>query len=175
MPKAKTKKRKTAPKKKEVQLGLGAQIGKVLLAYFTTQFILMVLIGFTTWGILALLDVRYAVLLGVFTGVLSGIPNIGMFFATIAITAVAVLDKINFWPNSSPLVEGVLTLIIFIALNKLVDFLLAPIFLGKAVKLNPVILFFVILLGTIFLGPAGAILAVPILLVVRTVIKYQNK
>ncbi len=175
MSKTKSKKTRTVARKKESQVGLGAQIWKVLLAYFTTQFILMIIVGLATWGILSLLNVRYAILLGVFTGALSGIPNIGMFFATIAIVLVAIMDKVNFWPNSSPIIEGLIVLIIFIVLNKLVDFILAPIFLGRAVKLNPIILFFVIILGTVFLGPAGAVLAVPILLVVRTIVKYYNK
>lgn len=175
MPKTKSKKTRPVARKNEPQIDLGTQIWKVLLAYFTTQFILMILIGFATWGILALLHVRYAILLAIFTGVLSGIPNIGMFFATIAIAAVTIFDKVNFWSNSSPLVEGMLVLIIFIVLNKFVDFILAPIFLGRAVKLNPIIVFFVIILGTVFLGPAGAVLAVPMLLVVRTIIKHYNK
>lgn len=174
MPKKISKKSKRIIKTRE-EKGLGGQIIKVLFAYFTTQFILMILVGLATWGILSLLNVRYAVLLGVITGVLSGIPNIGMFFATIAIVLITIMDKVNFWPNSSPIIEGLIVLIIFIVLNKFVDFLLAPIFLGRAVKINPIILFFVIILGTVLLGPAGAVLAVPILLVVRTIVKYYNK
>lgn len=171
---SKTKSKKTIRTKKE-EKSLGGQIVKVLFAYFTTQFVLMIIVGLATWGILSLLGIKYAILLGVITGILSGIPNIGMFFATIAIVLVAIMDKVNFWPNSSPIIEGLVVLIIFIVLNKLVDFILAPIFLGRAVKLNPIILFFVIILGTVLLGPAGAVLAVPVLLVVRTIVKYYNK
>lgn len=171
---SKTKSKKINTTKKE-ERSLGGQIIKVLFAYFTTQFVLMIIVGLATWGILSLLNVKYAVLLGAITGILSGIPNIGMFFATIALVLMAIFDKVNFWQNSSPVIEGVIVLIIFIVLNKFVDFLLAPIFLGKAVKLNPIILFFVIILGTVLLGPAGAVLAVPILLVVRTIVKYYNK
>lgn len=171
----KSKKVKATSKKKNKQLSLGAQIGKVLLSYFTTQFILMILVGVATWGILTFLNVEYALLLGIITGILSGIPNIGMFFATVGIVAVTVLDQASFWPNSSPILEGVIVVLIFVVFNKLVDFLLAPIFLGKVVKLNPIILFFVIILGTIFLGPLGAILAVPLVLVIRTIIQYYSK
>ena len=176
MSKTKTKTSKSVSKSREKGKGLGAQIGKNLLAYFTTQFILMVIVGLATWGILTFLHVEYAILLAVFAGILSGIPNVGMFLATIAIVAVTMLDQSHFWLGSSPIVEGIIVLLIFVVLNKLVDFLLAPIFLGKAVKLNPIILFIVIVLGTILLGPVGAILAVPAFLVVRTIFNYlQNR
>lgn len=175
MTKTKTRKNVKSTRSESKSLSLGQKIGKALLAYFTTQFILMILVGVATWGILSLLDVRYAVILGVITGALSGVPNIGMIFATAAIVLVAIFDKVSFWPNSSPIIEGILVMLIFIFLNKVVDFILAPIFLGKAVKVNPIILLLVILLGTIFLGPAGAILAAPIYIVVKIIVEHSNK
>lgn len=167
-------KKKVKIQKKKVSLSLGQKIGKTLLNYITTQFILMVLVGVASWGILSLLNVRYAILLGVLAGVSSGIPNFGMIVTTVAATLVAFFDKVNIWNGSSPWLEAFLVLIIFVLLNKFVDLILAPIFLGKTNKINPFIMFLLVLLGTIFFGVWGAVLAVPVFLVVKTIIEHFN-
>lgn len=158
--------------KKEVSLTLGQKIGKVLFGYFTTQFILMVLVGFASWGVLSLLHVKYAVLLGILTGILSGIPNFGIFIATVAVTLTAFFDKVNMWPGSSPWLEALVVLVIFVVLNKIVDLLIAPLFLGMTNKVNPLVVLSVVVLGTITFGVWGAILAVPIYLVIKTVVEH---
>jgi predicted PurR-regulated permease PerM len=158
--------------KNEAPQTLGVKIGKTLGNYFTTQFILMLFVGFSTWGILALLNVKYAILLGIATGVLSAVPNFGMFIAVVAITLVAIFDKAVFLPNSPSIIEGVVVFLIFVIFNKLVDFLIAPIFLGKTNKANPLVLLLVTLFGTIFFGITGALLAMPLYLVVKTTIDH---
>ncbi len=167
MPKVKSKSKKVvAPQT------LGGKIGKALGNYITTQFILMLLVGFATWGILSLLNVKYSILLGIATGVLSGIPSFGMFIAVIAITLVAIFDKVVFLPKAPGIVEGIVVFLIFVLFNKLVDFLIAPIFLGKTNKVSPLALLLVTILGTVFFGVIGAILAMPLYLVIKTTIDH---
>lgn len=164
--------KKLRSKKKEVSLTLEQKIKKVLVGYVSTQFVLMVIVGVATWGVLNLLNVEYAVLLGILTGVLSSIPNFGIAIATIAITLVTIFDKVSLWPNSPPIVEGLLVIVIFVLLNKIVDLVLAPLFLGKTNKVSPVLVFLLTLFGTILYGVPGAILAVPVYLVIKTVIEH---
>lgn len=160
--------------KKNIQLTLGSKIWKVLITYFKTQFILMLIVGLLTWGILFLLKVKFAIPLAILTGVLSGVPNFGIIIATIVATLVAIFDKVVFLPNATPLVEGLAVMVIFIILNKFVDLILAPIFLGKTNKVSPFVIFMITLLGTVLFGVAGAILAVPLYLVIKTVIEHQS-
>lgn len=164
------KRKRITSTQKVASLTLGEKIKKVLVAYFTTQFILMIFVGLATWGILTLLHVKYAILLGIFTGVLSTIPNFGMILASVAATLVALLDGVNMWSNSPQWLEGLIVLAIFFTFNKFVDLILAPIFLGKTTKANPFIIFLVVLAGTIFFGIWGAILSVPLFLVVKTIV-----
>ena len=164
MPKTKTK--------KTPQLSLGKKIGKVLINYFTTQFILMILVGVASWTILNALGVRYAVILGIVTGTLSIVPGFGMVVSTLAAGLVAIFDKAVFLPNAAPFFEGVIILLIFIVLNKIVDWILVPIFLGKTTKINPLIIILAVIIGTILYGPAGAVLAIPLYLIIRTVIEH---
>jgi predicted PurR-regulated permease PerM len=159
-------------KKKTVQPTLEQKIKRVLGNYFKTQLMLMVIVGVVTWGILALLNVKFAVTLAIMTGILSAIPNFGIVIATAVATLVAIFDNVVFLPNSQPIVEGVVVLVIFVLFNRLVDFFLAPVFLGKTNKINPFILFLLVILGTVFFGVPGAILSVPVFLVVRVIWKH---
>lgn len=172
MPKTKAKKVKVTVKKYLPEETLGAKIGKVLLNYFVTQFILMILVGVASWGILTLLHVQYPITLAVVTGVLSGVPGFGMFVSTLVIMLVAMLDKVSMWNGSPVWLEGIIILVIFFVFNKIVDLIIAPIFLGKATKVNPLIMIILIIIGTVFFGVLGAILVVPLYLVVRTIIVH---
>lgn len=167
MSKIKTKKIKSSK-----QPTLGQKIGKVLGNYLTTQFVLMVIVGFASWGILTLLKVDYAVLLAIITGVLSGVPGFGMFISTVVTGIVAILDKSPMWTNSPAWLEGLIVVAIFFVFNKIIDLVVAPIFLGKTTKINPLIVILLITLGTIFFGVLGAILAVPLYLVIKTIIEH---
>ncbi len=175
MPKTKAKKVKVIVKKHTLGMTLGQKIGKVLLNYIVTQFILMILVGIASWGILTLLHVQYPVTLAIVTGVLSGVPGFGMFVSTLAIMLVAILDKVSMWNGSPAWLEGIIVLIIFFVFNKLIDLVIAPIFLGKATKVNPFIMIILIIVGTVFFGVLGAILAVPLYLIIRTIIEHFSE
>lgn len=169
MPKRKLNRTKVVKK-----LTLGQEIGKVLGNYLMTQFILMLLVGFGAWGLLSLLKVGYGILLAIITGALSGVPGFGMTISAIIIAVVAVLDKSSMWPGSSAWLEALIVLVVFFIFNKIIDLVVAPIFLGKTVKINPLVIILLIAVGTVTLGIAGAILAVPIYLVIKTVANHFN-
>lgn len=160
--------------KKVTPRTLGEKIRKVLINYFTTQFVLMIIVGLTTWGILTLLNLKYALVLAILTGVLSAIPNFGILVATVVASLVAVFDQVVFLQNTPSIIEGIVVLLIFVLLNKLVDLFLAPFFLGKTNNINPLVVFLVTLLGTIFFGIWGAIFAMPVFLIAKTVLEDFN-
>lgn len=165
---------KTKAKKVTKQQPLSRKISKVLVNYFTTQFILMVIVGLATWGILSLMNVQYAVLLAVVTGIMSSVPGFGMLTATVIIAIVAIFDNVGMWTNSPVWLEGLVVLTVFFIFNKIVDLALAPIFLGKATKLSPLTVILLVVLGTMFLGVWGAVLAVPIYLVIKTSVEHYR-
>ena len=175
MPKSKSKKVKVTVKRKEPRLTLGQRIGKVLIGYFTTQFILMIFVGVCSWAILDSLHVGSAVLLGVVTGVLSGVPGIGMLVSSVAAALVAVMDNISMWNGSQPWLEGIIVLAIYFIFNKLVDWIIAPLFLGKVTKANPFVIIILVGITTLILGPFGGLLAMPIYLIVKTTIEYYGE
>lgn len=159
-------------KDKKIYPTLTGEIKVVLMNYLKTQFALMLIVTALVWGALYLIGVKYAVILAFGTGALSTVPIFGMIIASVVTCLVAIFDKVTFLPNTPSFVEGLVILLVFFVLNIFVDYLLAPHFLGITNKINPVILIFVVFLGTILFGIAGAFLVVPALLVIRTIWKY---
>lgn len=156
----------------KIQPILVDEIKIVLINYLKTQFVLMLIVTALVFWALSLLGVKYAVILAFGTGALSVVPFFGMTIASIIAGLVAIFDQVVFLPNMPSYVEGLVILLIFFILNKFVDLLLMPLFLGKTNKINPVILILVVFLGTAIFGIVGAFLAIPALLIIRTTWKH---
>ena len=144
----------------------------VLKNYLVTQFVLIIIITLAIWGILSILNVKYALILGVFTGVLSVVPNYGVIISSIVVALVAILDKAIFLPTLPSYVEGLAVIAILLIFNKLVDIFITPLFLGKTNNINPLLLTIVVILGTVLFGVPGAILSVPVVLVIKTILDH---
>jgi predicted PurR-regulated permease PerM len=103
---------------------------------------------------LFLLGVKYAVLLGALAFLFGFIPMIGPIVASIP----AILLGLSMSP-----VQGLLVALIYIFIYSLFEnFVLIPVFMKKAVDLNPALIFIVILLGGKMAGTWGALLAIPV-------------
>jgi len=140
--------------------------------YFKTQFVLMVIVAVLVWGALFLLKVKYAFLLAILTGVFSIVPNYGMVLSSMMVSLVAIFDGVALYSKSLPLMEGIIVLVILILINKMVDLFISPLFLGKTNNINSGVLFVVVMLSSIVFGIWGAILSVPILLMIKTTIDH---
>lgn len=142
--------------------------------YVKSQFILTILIVMVSWITLSYLNIRFPFLLAMFTGAASVVPVLGITLAAVVVALVAIFDGIRFLPNVPPLVEGLVMMLIYGALNIAVDYFLSPYLTGKIVKISPFVLLFGVIIGTATLGVLGALLAVPAILVGKTVIDHYN-
>lgn len=118
--------------------------------------------GLLNWVALVILAVPGAFLWGLLAFLCSFIPNIGYFIAIIP-----------------PLVFGLLTggwpvfiaiIIIYGLINAVVQSIVQPRVVGNAVALSQTITFVSVLFWAVVIGPIGAILAIPLTLLVRTVL-----
>jgi predicted PurR-regulated permease PerM len=114
--------------------------------------------GFALW----LLGVPAALLWAILAFLCSYIPNVGYFIAIIP-----------------PLVFGYLTggwgtviaiIVVYGIINAVVQSIVQPKVVGNAVALSQTLTFFSVLFWAVVLGPLGAILAVPLTLLVRAVL-----
>lgn len=143
----------------------------ILNGYLRGQIFLVILMGSLSFLILALLKVKYAILLGIFTGIAEIVPIIGPIVAGGAAVAVAMLDGVKSL-SLTPLLEGTVVASIYFILRELEDIFVIPFVLGKTTSLHPLVVLFTILVGGHIWGILGMILAVPAAVFIRTIAEY---
>ena len=77
-------------------------------------------------------------------------------------------------PDLHPIYEVLIVVFCYFALSNLMDLFISPYFLGKKTKINPFLIFFSFLVGITFFGIIGALFAVPIALVFKTIWGHYN-
>jgi predicted PurR-regulated permease PerM len=135
-----------------------AQVGRFVFYQFWSG----LLVGVVTWLCFTWIGVRYAGLWGLAAGVLNCIPYFGPTLIMVAASVAAVLQF------KSP---SMVALVAFtsLAITSLEGFLLAPIALGRAASVNSVSIFVAVMFWGWMWGPLGMILAVPVLMIIKTV------
>ncbi len=130
--------------------------------WFLGQLAAMTFIG-VFWAIsLSLIGVPFALLLGIFSGLISFIPYLG---ALISIVVPVVLALI-----SDPF-SVVWVILAFFIIQQIEGNLLQPIVMSRAVDLHPAMVVFAILvMGTLF-GIVGVFLAVPLVAAVQVLVR----
>ena len=112
--------------------------------------------------LLLVLGVPYAVLWGLMSFLFSFIPNIGFILALIPPAAFALLEH---GPASAlAVVVG------YVVINLAFDYVLQPRVMSTTLELSPVVTIATILVWTALIGPAGALLAVPLTITVRALL-----
>jgi len=125
------------------------------------QFLLMVAIGVVTYIGLSLLSVPYALPLAVLAGLLEVLPNLGPTLASIPAIVIA-------FTMMSPVMAGFVTLF-YVVVQQLENNLIVPKIMKDNVDVNPLTTIIVILVGLELSGVIGALLAVPIYILFRSV------
>ncbi len=129
-------------------------------------------VSITTWvGLLTgVLDTIFFIVMGVplpllwgiLAFLLSYIPVIGFWFAAIPPTILAFLE-------SGP-IAALVVFVGIILINGLADEVLKPKFMGEGLDLAPIMVIFSVTIWTAVLGPMGAILGVPMTLIVKELV-----
>ncbi|MBC8044916.1 MAG: AI-2E family transporter [Rhizobacter sp.] len=140
--------------------------GSILQGYFRGQLIIVVIQIAIYWGFLALIGVRYSLLLGVLSGVLSFIPYVGVIGSVLLSMLVALFN-----PNPGQSVFFVF--ILYFSVRMLEDVLLGPKIVGHQVGLNPIVLILSIFLFGHFFGFVGLLVAIPLAAVLIEVFKQK--
>ncbi len=148
------------PSLRDLVARIGSRVDPILKRYFLG--ILTILIYSTTAAYvgLSLLGVEHAALLAVLTGSLETIPMIGSTSAAVIAGLVSLRTATGFM--------SIVAFTIYAVLLRLsIDQIVAPLVLGRAAHVHPVLIIFCFLAGAVILGIPGVILAVPIALTVK--------
>lgn len=137
---------------------INRQIQRFLLVRAVTSAI----VGVATWAALAVMDVRQAAVWGVLAGVFNSIPYFGPVIVSGGLLVVGFLQF------GEP-VAALKIAAIALAITALEGWLLEPPLLGKAERMHVVVIFLGVLFWTWLWGGWGTILAVPMLVVVKSI------
>ncbi|TSC86328.1 MAG: Uncharacterized protein G01um10147_940 [Microgenomates group bacterium Gr01-1014_7] len=134
------------------------QIEEKLGSWLRGQLVLSVIIGALSFIGLTILGVPYALPLSLIAGVLEVVPVIGPIISAIP----AILVSLTI----SPFLSLGVALMYFV-IQQLENHLIVPQVMKRAVGLNPLVVILAIAVGSRLLGFAGALLAVPIAVVIQ--------
>ncbi|MET3949997.1 AI-2E family transporter [Arthrobacter sp. UYEF36] len=138
--------------------GFGGGVRRYMIA--TT--VLGVAQGLFNWLVLVILQVPGALLWGLLSFICSFIPNIGYFIAIVPPLFFGFLT--GGWPTVLAVI------VIYGGINSIIQSIIQPKYVGNAVALSETITFVSVLFWAVILGPVGAILAVPLTLLARTIL-----
>lgn len=127
--------------------------------YFAVAAIFGAIVAVLDWILLAVLDVPYAWLWALLAFVTNFIPNIGFLIGLIppALIGWLVID----WQTAVIIAVG------YSLLNVVIQTLIQPKVVGDRVQLNTTLTFLALIIWTYLLGGLGAILAIPMTLLIR--------
>lgn len=141
--------------------GLMVQIEEKLGSWFRGQLFLSLVIGILTYIGLFILGIPYALPLAVIAGVLEVVPVIGPIISAIPSVLIAL--------TISPLLSVGVAAMYFV-IQQLENNLIVPQVMRRAVGLNPLVVILAIAVGSRLLGFVGALLAVPIAVVLQIIV-----
>jgi predicted PurR-regulated permease PerM len=121
--------------------------------WFVGQLASMLLIGFLSTVALYLIGVPFALLLGVFSGLISFIPFVGPLISVIPPLLLALIG--------TP-IDALWVVLAYAVIQTIESYLIQPLIMSRAVSLHPaVVMFALLIMGTLF-GFVGVLLAVPL-------------
>ncbi|WP_017303573.1 AI-2E family transporter [Spirulina subsalsa] len=132
---------------------INTAIKENFLGFFWGRLLLSIFFGISCLIVFALLQVPYSLILAVIAGVFDLIPGIG---ATLGISLVTlILLPQGLW-------LGIKVLITCVVLQQVEENLLMPHIMKDSINLNPIIMFFALLVGARIAGLLGVFLAIPV-------------
>jgi predicted PurR-regulated permease PerM len=163
----------------EPALAVLADLDEALGNYVRGIFLECCSLGLTVMVFITIVGVplRWALAIGLFTGATNVVPYMGFAAALLGGLGYALLAE-----NIRPLLPFVTTetfaiwVVVAVAFAELLkNVVYEPVVLGGAVKLHPLVVVMGILGGAILFGPAGMLLAIPTITVVRVLVASTAK
>ncbi|WP_195263689.1 MULTISPECIES: AI-2E family transporter [unclassified Clostridium] len=137
-----------------------SHIDKVLSRYIISQLLLSLIIGVLTFIVLLIINVKFALILGIFNGVLNIVPYFGPIIGGVPAIFVALLES----PN-----KALWTLLAIFLIQQIEGNILSPKITGDSTNMHPIIIIILLLVGEKLGGLIGMIVAVPIGVIVKVI------
>ncbi|MGB9185453.1 MAG: AI-2E family transporter [Solirubrobacteraceae bacterium] len=125
-------------------------------------------VALTIFGLLGIFPdgERYAIFLGAFYGVMEFIPYIGPIIGPVPAVLLALFQD--------P-ISAVWLVLLFVALQQLEGHVVAPQVFRISLRINPILIILALLIGYQLYGIAGALVALPVIAVIRQTVVYLRR
>jgi len=137
------------------------QVQYIIKKYITGLFLQMFIVTILMIGTLSILNVKYAVLLGLISGIFNIVPYLGIF------TALLISVLITF--ATAGAAKVLLVVIAFVSVHALDGNVLMPLVVGSKVKINALFAFIGIVVGEMVWGISGMFLCIPYLAMLKII------
>jgi predicted PurR-regulated permease PerM len=142
---------------------LGADIYRSVSGYVAGNLLISVTAGISTYIVLTILDVPFAVPLAVLMAFLDLIPLVG---ATLGGLAIGIVTVFNDFPTD--LIVWAIFLLVY---QQIENNVLQPVVYRKTVNVAPLAVIVAILIGGSLLGILGALVAIPIAATIQIIVR----
>ncbi len=146
---------------------VGRDIYRTVGGYVTGNLLISLIAGVVSTLVLLILDVPYAVALGLVVALLDLIPLAGATLAAIIVSTVAILED--------PFPAGVVVVIFFVVYQQLENHVLQPLVYGRTVELSPLAVLIAVLIGAELAGVLGALAAIPVAGTIQVILRDQMR
>jgi predicted PurR-regulated permease PerM len=136
---------------------INGQIQRYLLVLLATG----IVVGVATWAVLAWIGVRHAATWGILAGVFNSIPYFGPVIVSGGLFVVGMVQ-------GGGVTQALQMSGVSILITSLEGWLLTPALMGKAERMSALVVFLGVLLWTWIWGAWGTVLAVPMLVIVKS-------
>jgi predicted PurR-regulated permease PerM len=126
------------------------------------QLLVAAIIGALVIALLELLHVRYAILIGVFAGIIEIVPYLGAIAGALLGVGVALLN--NGWESA------VFVLVGFVVINQLEGHLIYPFVVSGNIGLSPLLVVLALLTGGELYGLPGLVIAIPLAALIKVLL-----
>ncbi|MBU5593548.1 AI-2E family transporter [Amphibacillus sp. MSJ-3] len=131
--------------------------------YIRAQLIISLFVGGTTYIVYLILKIEFSLLLAIFMAVMNIIPYFGPILGAIPAVLIALTTSTS----------STIYLIIGIFLVQIIESnILSPFIFSYSLRTHPVLVILALLIGSELAGIVGMIIAIPALVVIRSVITY---
>jgi predicted PurR-regulated permease PerM len=136
---------------------INGQIQRYLLVLLVTG----IVVGVATWAVLAWIGVRHAATWGILAGVFNSIPYFGPVIVSGGLFVIGMVQ-------GGGVTQALQMSGVSILITSLEGWLLTPALMGKAERMSALVVFLGVLLWTWIWGAWGTVLAVPMLVIVKS-------
>lgn len=134
--------------------------------YLVLKTAISLVTGLVVWGMLALLDVRFAFMWGLLAFALNYIPNIGSVLAAIP----PILQVMVF----GGLYKALIVTAGYLIINLVFGNILEPRIMGRGLGLSTLVVFLSLIFWGWLLGPVGMLLSVPLTIIVKIALEQTS-